>query len=29
LPKELFLYKPNTKWGESYAYLSEILYGEK
>ena len=29
LPKEKFLYKPDAKWGESYAYLSEILYGNK
>lgn len=28
LPKELFHYKPNTRWGESYAYLAEILYPE-
>ena len=26
LPKDLFHYKPNAKWGESYAYLAEILY---
>ena len=26
LPKEQFLYKPNAKWGESYAYLSRVLY---
>lgn len=26
LPKELFHYKPNANWGESYAYLAEILY---
>jgi len=29
LPKEKFLYKPNEKWGESYQYLAEILYGKK
>jgi iron complex transport system substrate-binding protein len=29
LPKGQFLYKPNAKWAESYAYLSEILYGER
>ena len=29
LPKEKFLYKPNGKWGESYQYLWEILYGKK
>ena len=28
LPKDLFHYKPNTRWGESYAYLAEILYPE-
>lgn len=28
LPKELFHYKPNRRWGESYAYLAEILYPE-
>ena len=28
LPKELFHYKPNTRWGESYAYLAQILYPE-
>lgn len=28
LPRELFHYKPNSRWGESYAYLAEILYGE-
>lgn len=28
LPKELFHYKPNARWGESYAYLAEILYPE-
>ena len=26
LPKELFHYKPNARWGESYAYLAKILY---
>lgn len=26
LPKELFHYKPNANWGESYAYLAGILY---
>ena len=26
LPKELFHYKPNAKWGESYKYLAEIIY---
>ena len=28
LPKELFQYKPNARWGEAYAYLIELLYGE-
>lgn len=27
LPKELFHYKPNAKWGEAYKQLAEILYG--
>ncbi len=26
LPKELFQYKPNARWGESYEYLEAILY---
>lgn len=26
LPVELFHYKPNARWGESYAYLAKILY---
>jgi iron complex transport system substrate-binding protein len=26
LPKELFHYKPNAKWGESYEYLAKLLY---
>jgi len=26
LPKDLFHYKPNARWGESYAALFEILY---
>lgn len=26
LPRELFHYKPNARWGESYAYLANILY---
>jgi iron complex transport system substrate-binding protein len=29
LPKELFHYKPNAKWGESYEYAAKILYPEK
>lgn len=28
LPKELFHYKPNNRWDESYAYLTKILYPE-
>jgi len=28
LPKDLFHYKPNARWGESYAYLAAILYPE-
>ena len=28
LPREKFHYKPNSRWSESYAYLSDILYGE-
>jgi len=26
LPKELFHYKPNARWSESYEYLAQILY---
>ena len=29
LDKELFHYKPNQRWAESYRVLSEILYGER
>jgi len=29
LPKALFHYKPNARWGESYQFLAELLYGEK
>lgn len=29
LPKELFHYKPNARWGESYAYMARLLYPEK
>ena len=29
LPKDLFHYKPNAEWGESYEVLWEILYGDK
>ena len=28
LPKELFQYKPNARWGQAYSYLIELLYGE-
>lgn len=28
LPKALFHYKPNARWGESYAYLANLLYPE-
>ena len=28
LPKELFQYKPNSRWAEAYEYLIELLYGE-
>lgn len=28
LPKELFHYKPNARWGESYEMLADILYGK-
>jgi len=26
LPKELFHYKPNARWGESYQYLADLIY---
>lgn len=29
LPKELFHYKPNHRWGESYEYLAGILFGKE
>lgn len=29
LPKEMFHYKPNARWGEAYEYLYEILYGKE
>jgi iron complex transport system substrate-binding protein len=29
LPKDLFHYKPNERWDESYEYLAKLLYGEK
>jgi len=28
LPRDLFHYKPNARWGESYAYLANILYAD-
>lgn len=28
LPKELFHYKPNNKWNESYEYMAKIIYPE-
>jgi len=28
LPKDLFHYKPNSRWGESYEYLAKIIYPE-
>lgn len=28
LPKELFHYKPNSRWGEAYSYLYELLFEE-
>ncbi len=28
LPRELFHYKPNARWGEAYEYLAEIIYPE-
>lgn len=29
LPKELFHYKPNVRWSESYEYIAKILYPDK
>ena len=29
LPKELFHYKPNARWGESYEYIAKILYPDE
>lgn len=29
LPKEMFQYKPNEKWGEAYKYLYSLIYDEK
>lgn len=28
LPKDLFQYKPNSRWDEAYTYLIELLYGD-
>lgn len=28
LPKDLFQYKPNSRWDEAYAYLIRLLYGD-
>lgn len=28
LPKDLFHYKPNNRWGDSYEYLGKLLYPE-
>lgn len=28
LPRDLFHYKPNARWGESYEYLANVLYPE-
>lgn len=28
LPQELFHYKPNARWGESYQYLNDLLEGQ-
>lgn len=28
LPKDLFHFKPNARWGEAYAYLAELLHPE-
>ena len=28
LPQELFHYKPNQRWDESYEYLAEIIFSE-
>lgn len=29
LPKDLFHYKPNARWGESYEFIAKILYLDK
>ena len=26
LPKDLFQFKPNKRWGEAYQYLADLLY---
>lgn len=26
LPKDLFQFKPNKRWGEAYRYLADLLY---
>ena len=26
LPREMFHFKPNARWGEAYAYLAQLLY---
>ena len=28
LPKDLFHYKPNERWDESYEYIAKLLYPE-
>ncbi|MBR1810909.1 MAG: ABC transporter substrate-binding protein [Clostridia bacterium] len=28
LPKDLFQYKPNAKWGDAYSYASDVINGE-
>ena len=28
LPKDLFQYKPNSRWGDAYEYLFDLLYGK-
>ena len=27
LPKDLFQFKPNSRWDEAYQYLKDVLYG--
>ncbi|MBQ7336784.1 MAG: ABC transporter substrate-binding protein [Clostridia bacterium] len=29
LPKDMFHYKPNARWGEAYEYLEDILYDQE